>query len=264
MAAKSLVRFYKELSKHTGYEIEFDTLPEQNSNDRLNLIFSSGNIDYDYIRIGSGDVERSLFATYASRGLLEDLTDKIPGYDKLSQIDSRGFEALSQNGSVYGIPSTGLPYASSTNAIRMDWLEKVEMEVPTTPDELYAVLKAFKEKDPDGLGENNIPYTAVPQTVDGAISAGFGLLFNYEERDGKIVDARLLPEYKEYLTFMNKLYSEGFLSSKDFLSPRQSRRLFLLKPQSKGPDKRGPFSLPSYPSLTLPVSVCPSIFVCIC
>ena len=87
MAAKSLVRFYKELSKHTGYEIEFDTLPEQNSNDRLNLIFSSGNIDYDYIRIGSGDVERSLFATYASRGLLEDLTDKIPGYDKLSQIE---------------------------------------------------------------------------------------------------------------------------------------------------------------------------------
>lgn len=203
----------KELSKHTGYEIEFDTLPEQNSNDRLNLIFSSGNIDYDYIRIGSGDVERSLFATYASRGLLEDLTDKIPGHDKLSQIDSRGFEALSQNGSVYGIPSTGLPYASSTNAIRMDWLEKVEMEVPTTPDELYAVLKPFKEKDPDGLGENNIPYTAVPQTVDGAISAGFGLLFNYEERDGKIVDARLLPEYKEYLTFMNKLYSEGLLDA---------------------------------------------------
>lgn len=51
----------KELSKHTGYEIEFDTLPEQNSNDRLNLIFSSGNIDYDYIRIGSGDVEAGMF-----------------------------------------------------------------------------------------------------------------------------------------------------------------------------------------------------------
>ena len=203
----------KELSKHTGYEIEFDTLPEQNSNDRLNLIFSSGNIDYDYIRIGSGDVERSLFATYASRGLLEDLTEKIPNYDKLSQIDARGFEALTQNGSVYGIPSTGLPYASSTNAIRMDWLDKVKKDVPTTPDELYDVLKAFKEQDPDSLGENNIPYTALPQTVDGAISAGFGILFNYEERDGKIVDARMLPEYKEYLAFMNKLYSEGLLDA---------------------------------------------------
>lgn len=203
----------KELSKHTGYEIEFDTLPEQNSHDRLNLIFSSGNIDYDYIRIGSGDVDKSLFATYASRGLLEELTEKILNYDKLSQIDSRGYEALSQNGAVYGVPSTGLPYASATNAIRMDWLEKVDMEVPSTAEELYAVLKAFKEQDPDGLGENNIPYTAVPQTVDGAISAGFGIIFDYEERDGKIVDARLLPEYKEYLTFMNKLYTEGLLDA---------------------------------------------------
>ena len=111
----------KELSEKTGYQVEFDTLPEQNSNDRLNLIFSSGNIDYDYIRIGSGDVEKSLFVTYASRGLLEDLTEKIPQYSNLEAIDKQGYEALSQEGKIYGIPSTGMPYASATNAIRMDW-----------------------------------------------------------------------------------------------------------------------------------------------
>lgn len=203
----------KELSEKTGYEVEFDTLPEQNSNDRLNLIFSSGNIDYDYIRIGSGDVEKSLFATYASKGLLADLTEKLPQYGNLSAIDERGYEALSQDGVIYGIPSTGMPYAAATNAIRMDWLEKVGMDVPTTSEELYEVLKAFKEQDPGGLGENNIPFTAIPSTVDGTVSAGFGIIFDYEVRDGEIIDTRLTPEYKEYLTFMNRLYTEGLLDA---------------------------------------------------
>lgn len=37
--------------------------------------------------------------------------------------------------------------------IRKDWLDQVGMDVPTTVDEWYAVLKAFKEQDPNGNGE---------------------------------------------------------------------------------------------------------------
>ena len=34
--------------------------------------------------------------------------------------------------------------------INTTWLEKLGLEMPTTTDEFYQVLKAFKEQDPNG------------------------------------------------------------------------------------------------------------------
>lgn len=200
-----------ELEKGTGFTIEFDTLPEKNSMDKLNLIFSSGKVDYDYIRLGSDEVSKSLFITYAKKGLLADLTEDIKNYPNLQEIEQSAYKALTYNDKLYGIPSTGMPYASNTGAIRMDWLEKVGLSVPTNIDELYTVLKAFKEKDPGGLGVNNIPFVANPSVLISSVSQAFGILYEYEVRSDKIEDMRLTPEYKEYLVFMNKLYSEGLL-----------------------------------------------------
>lgn len=42
--------------------------------------------------------------------------------------------------------------------IRTDWLEKLGMDVPQTTDELYEVLKAFKEQDPGQTGGKVIPF----------------------------------------------------------------------------------------------------------
>jgi putative aldouronate transport system substrate-binding protein len=39
--------------------------------------------------------------------------------------------------------------------IRKDWLDKLGLQMPTTIDELFAVAKAFTEKDPDGNGKND-------------------------------------------------------------------------------------------------------------
>lgn len=200
-----------ELEKGTGYDIEFDTLPEKNSMDKLNLIFSSGKVDYDYIRLGNGEIEKSLFVTYAKKGLLADLTDQVGNYQNIGKIDPEAFEALKYDEKLYGIPSTGMPYSDTSNFIRMDWLEKLNLQVPTTAEELYTVLKAFKEKDPGELGENNIPFSATPGVILPSVSQSFGILYEYEVRDGDIADMRLRPEYKDYLTFMNKLYSEKIL-----------------------------------------------------
>lgn len=36
--------------------------------------------------------------------------------------------------------------------IRQDWLDNLNLEIPTTMEELKAVAKAFTEQDPDGNG----------------------------------------------------------------------------------------------------------------
>ena len=46
-------------------------------------------------------------------------------------------------------------------AIRKDWLDRLGLEIPKTIDDLYAVLKAFKENDANGNGDANdeIPFS---------------------------------------------------------------------------------------------------------
>ncbi|HML46984.1 MAG TPA: extracellular solute-binding protein, partial [Clostridia bacterium] len=195
------------LEEVLGYDIEFDMLPEQNGMDKLNLIFSSGDVPYDLINFN----DKSLYTTYAKKNLLVDLTDELPKYENLMKLDPQGQEAIKINGRVYGVASTGLPYSEGTINIRMDWLEQLGLEIPTTREELYNVLVAFKEKDPGGLGEDLIPLIASPSQFIPSIATTFGFVYAYEERDGRIADMRLTQEYLDYLTFMNQLYNEKLL-----------------------------------------------------
>lgn len=198
------------LSAGTGYNLEFNFLPEKNPLDKLNLMFSGGDMEYDYIMLGVSDQDKSAFGSYAKKGLLQDITDMVPNYPNLSQADPLCFDALSVDGKIYGIGSTGLPISKTSNFIRIDWLETLNLEIPSTREELYTVLKAFKEQDPGKNGGDNIPFTASNGWVT-AITSTYGIVYPYEERNGVIVDTRTLPEFKEYLTFMNQLYQEGLL-----------------------------------------------------
>lgn len=99
--------------------------------------------------------------------------------------------------------------------MRQDWLDNVGMEAPTTIDEWYEVLKAFKTQDPNGNGQaDEIPFDAG--------SAGLSLFYPsfdmltgvYVDPDtGKIAYGEYTDKYKEFLTVMNKWYSEGLIDN---------------------------------------------------
>jgi putative aldouronate transport system substrate-binding protein len=109
-------------------------------------------------------------------------------------------------------------------AIRKDWLDRLNLAVPTTIDELYTVLKAFKEQDANGNGDPNdeIPltscnwWTTVHPMMD-SLSAAFGLKVNTMYRDPQTGKMTYWTEYndgknfKDYVTTMRKWYSEGLI-----------------------------------------------------
>lgn len=132
------------------------------------------------------------------------------------------------NGEVYYIPFVrkDAPLRVYTGPqIRMDWLEKLNLEVPKTADELYEVLKAFKTQDPNGNGvADEIPLSAVGFEDQrwglGWLSWSFGMPYDFYLKDGKIHYGALEDEFVNALAYMAKLYSEGLIDSDYLLNDR--------------------------------------------
>lgn len=107
-------------------------------------------------------------------GIIIELNDVIdqymPNYKKLLEENPQVAKTLMDDEGryLYFTPInplvTDLEKASVTwwgLMMRKDWLENVGMEAPTTIDEWYDVLTAFKEGDPNGNSEQDeIPFDA--------------------------------------------------------------------------------------------------------
>ncbi len=126
------------------------------------------------------------------------------------------------NGEIYGI-YRARDLIRASIIIRTDWLENVGLEMPKTIDEFYDVLKAFKEKDPDGNGKDDTYGMVVPKWMGLGNGSPWDIMqtwFGAPNRYGIDEKGELIPdftteEYMEALRFFKKLYDEGLIN-KDF------------------------------------------------
>ncbi|MEG0767449.1 MAG: hypothetical protein RR482_07005, partial [Clostridia bacterium] len=105
--------------------------------------------------------------------------------------------------------------------INQAWLDKVGLKKPTTTDELYAVLQAFKAQDMDGNGDptNEIPLAFANDYWCANISeylGMFGITGNYNIEGGKVVPTMNTQAYRDYLEYFHKLYVEGLIDQEGF------------------------------------------------
>lgn len=203
----------KVLEEKTGYKVQYDMLPQDKPQDKLNLLIASSE-PYDAITTVGGSDFKALYADYAKKGALTDLGPLIDKYGPniKAAISQATLDAAKVDGKLYAIPTTAISFASTSLMIRQDWLDKVGLKPPTTLDELVAVLKAFKEKDPGGNGDKNIPLTIKgDDPIVANIAGAFGLANFYNDVNGKLTPRVLDPGYKEYVAFMTDLFKQGLL-----------------------------------------------------
>jgi len=96
-------------------------------------------------------------------------------------------------------------------------MDKLKLADPTTTEELYNVLKAFKTKDPNGNGKDDeIPVSTLWNLTD-YLGNAFGLQVGnngtsfHADDKGKVICDYTSPRLKEYWEYLNRLYKEGLL-----------------------------------------------------
>jgi len=113
------------------------------------------------------------------------------------------------NGAMYQLPYYEVvpTLASSRMYYRTDTLKNLNLDVPTSTNELYDVLKTIFELT------NEAPFCGdyYRDYMYASFGPGIQLGYDDEKNDGVVSWGRETEQYKYYLTYMNKLYSEGLL-----------------------------------------------------
>lgn len=218
--------------KHTAdrYGIAWDVAPIEKDawENQFALMLSTNDIP-DLI-VGSQS-DKALINGYGDEGFFLDMNqykDLMPNLWKYFE-EFPDFASYSQtaDGKLYGLGSMRndhLSCAMGYGWIKNSWLENVGMQAPTTIDELYQVLVAFRDQDANGNGktDDEIPLSITigresAQRVDWMLKSAFGIYsvnaqyMLYADDSGKVGIYDTTDAYRNYLTWMNKLWTENLL-----------------------------------------------------
>lgn len=194
---------------------------------KLNLAIASNDLP-DIMVVGEQD-----FKKLVKSDLLEDLT---PYYDtfvsdiikeNIEQTDGKAMESVTVDGKMYGLPGI-LCEADSYNVmwIRQDWLDELNLEVPTTIEEVETVAKAFVDNNMGGDNTIGILGPTINARLYNDFTASSGNLNNLDgifqaykswpgfwiqNDSGEVVYGSTTPETKEALQELQKMYADGIL-----------------------------------------------------
>ncbi|RAV06365.1 extracellular solute-binding protein [Paenibacillus sp. YN15] len=211
---------FQEYEKMSNIQIEWIEAPTDGFNEKKNLLFASNELPDALYRSAITPLEA---VRYGSGGQLIPLEKLIethaPNLKKLMEEYPEIRSAITTpEGHIYAIPGIVTVGSARTDKkwINQEWLNKLNLKVPETTDELYEVLKAFRDQDPNGNGKKDeLPMTARSASLIPTIAGSFGLDFqlgyNINLENDKVNIWMGSERNKEMLMYLNKLYSEKLL-----------------------------------------------------
>ena len=222
--------FTKWFEEKTGVHVNWE-LAQGDTTQAINLKITSGELPDIFFGCGFTNAQS---LSYGEQGIFIDMTDLIDQYSyNIKNIlndreDIR--KAVTLGGSIYALPlvnETMNTLYQNKMFVYKPWLDKLGLNEPTTTEEFYQMLKAFKEQDPNGNGQaDEVPLAArgIPGNTGIELFLMNAFQYTSETRmyidNGEVKFCADTDDYKEGLKYLNKLYSEGLLVSDVFTIDR--------------------------------------------
>jgi putative aldouronate transport system substrate-binding protein len=207
-------RWTKWINDNGPVEVTFVPIPRWESVQKFNTLFAGGNAP-DLIMEYLADYKNELYAKKLvmplddliakNSTIYKDLLKKYPNLDKLGRKpDGKLYEV--------GTVSTRVT-PNHAYYIRVDWLKKLNLEIPKTTEDLYKVAKAFTDQDPDGNGKKDT-YGMSLSFVSGQVLDNMFQNVGWVVENGQLI--RDWERLKAVTEYKKRLYDEGIVD-KDFL-----------------------------------------------
>ncbi|MCE5342726.1 MAG: extracellular solute-binding protein, partial [Eubacteriales bacterium] len=213
----------KTIEEKYNVDFTFEVIPIADYATKVSLTLNTGTNTPDVILYQTTKGENGSLALNGALVPVSDYTDWTPNFN--ARVEEFGLQdavnALNlSDGKRYYMPSlTDVPFYDGGLFVREDFLTAKGLPAPKTFDDLYAILKAYKADYPDSypltilagprvLYRMTMPSWGISLGKNGA-SGSNTLSWDYASKTyfaGAISD-----QYKQYITFFAKLYTEGLL-----------------------------------------------------
>ena len=205
-----------------GIEIELLwTVPGAQYDEKLSLAIAANDLP-DVIPTNAIQ-----FKLLVDSGVAMDITSLFEAYAspltrQMQELDNHvSISQSTVDGKLYALP---LIYGNVDNSqllwIRADWLQALDMEAPTTIDELVQLAEAFVNNDPDGNGEDDTLGLGVVKDLFSTGFADLNGLFEafgaypggwLQDSSGNLMYGDIQPEMKTALTKVAEMFEAGLI-----------------------------------------------------
>ena len=208
----------------TGIHISWIELVDGQSSEQLAVMLAGDLPEVFFMPLGDGMIVQNTSLFVPLNDLIEQYAPGIFAEYETSVENWREYLTY-PDGNIYGLMSGALMSEQHRTQglqwINTQWLRNLGLEMPTTLDEFYSVLVAFRDGDADGDGDptNEIPLDFCHNHYAGNITnyaAAWGLPIQngryYQIVDGQVVGAVDTPAFREFLETMHQWGVEGLIN----------------------------------------------------
>ncbi|MFD2414610.1 extracellular solute-binding protein [Paenibacillus rhizoplanae] len=222
-------RWTKWVNENGPVNVKYVTVPRFESLQKFNVLFASKSapdLIFEFDTAYQGQL-------YNQKQLLP-LDDLIAGSSTEYKAMLEKYPALRKAGTMADgkLYTVGRPIQFGPQHylfIRNDWLKKLNLEVPTTPEELLKVAKAFTEQDPDGNGKADTYGTGLSFVAGIILNNMFGTgftLFGEDQYPWVLENDQVVHDWdriKAAVSFQKALYAAGVVD-KDFVTDKNGEK----------------------------------------
>lgn len=234
-----------ELEKRTGIHLDLVIAQGDPSaiTEKRNLLLASGDYPEIFFTGAQGGFKDSDILQYGvQQKVLQPLNNLIDKYgvnvnNVFKNYPNLKADLTAPDGNIYGLPQINECYHceySQKAWINNAWLQKLGLKMPTTTDEYYNALKAFKTQDPNGNGKaDEIPLIGSINSWHNPVYDFFMNAFVYDDggpgaggswfavNSGKLSFSPAQPGWREGLRYLHKLYADGLIYPASFTQSLQ-------------------------------------------
>ncbi|WP_438444068.1 extracellular solute-binding protein [Gorillibacterium sp. sgz5001074] len=201
----------KLIEEKTNTQLEIQWVPDGSYDEKFQAALATGALPQAaYLK---NNASFAPLRETMKNGIFWEIGPYLKDYPYLSKLNPETLRNISVDGKVYSLYQER-PLARQGIIYRKDWADKLGLPEPKTTDDLYNMLKKFKEADLGGAGKT-IPLADRSDLVYGSfktLSSYFGTPNGWFEKDGKLAPEFTSEGYLTTMKFLKKLHQEGLIN----------------------------------------------------
>ncbi len=208
----------KYVEEYLNVKIILEAVPSASYADKKKVLISTDNMP-DIMKINLSDLRQ-----FAREGMFVNLSEnkeRLPNFFTVLDQNPDIYK-LSIDGEMFSFPTMRRPSAGDDPngqqpVIRSDLIKEYGLEYPDSFEELYEVLKVFKQNRPGSIpltnrkGGNTSGTQKVLDTMAYPLGSGSKMYYDQDIGGGQYVYGPAHENFKEVLRYLNQLYAEGLL-----------------------------------------------------